>query len=49
MPLQETGGEDNIYDEIYELDERGARKSTAPGGANARVSVPSYYVDDVGH
>ena len=49
MPLQETGGEDNIYDEIYELDERGARKSTAPTGASARVSVPSYYVGEGGH
>ena len=48
-PLQETVGEDNIYDEMYELDERGRRRMYSPTGVSARVTVPSYYVGEGGH
>ena len=62
-PLQQqpqaSGGDDNIYDELYEMEEGGnneggrgreAATGTARPKNSARSSgVPSYYVGDPGH
>ena len=62
-PLQQqpqagaSGGDDNIYDELYEMEEGGnneggreaATGTTRPRTSARNSGVPTYYVGDPGH
>ena len=49
--MQQGAQEDNVYDEVYELEEGNARnaRAGAEARASARNSIPSYYVGAPGH
>ena len=46
-PLQGTGGEENIYDEVYELPESNVRTAARAARSDRKSEIPSYYV--MGH